>query len=318
MRLIKTVTIGSALLLAAFLPLGGWAQTQNSRPAQPGSINYVEGQASVGAQELDPNSVGSVQLQAGQTLNTQNGKVEVLIVPGTFLRVDNNSSVRMINPGLADMEVEVDKGRAMVEATDINKNNDIEVDEDGAKTKIVKNGLYGFDANAHTVRVFKGKAQVLENDKKITLDKERELVLNTGAKPKPRSFDARKYEDDFFRWSALRSGYLSEASIDQAQVYVNEGPGWIGSGWYWDPWFDCYTFIPGAGIAYSPFGWGFYSPIYVYRSPFYYGGYYGFGHPHRFGTFHYPYGHGVEPRGGLRGGGFHGGFGGARGGGGRR
>jgi hypothetical protein len=319
MRVItKFIPVSCAFLIASLLPFAGWSQTQNSRPGQPGAINYVEGQSSIGNEQLGPNSAGSAQLQAGQTLNTQNGKVEILLVPGTFLRVDDNSSVKMINPGLADTEVEIEKGRAMVEGLDISKNNNIHVDEDGVKTKIVKNGLYGFDANEHTVRVFKGQAQVLENDKKVTLDKERELVLNTGAKPKAQNFDARKYEDDFFRWSALRSGYLSEASIDEASAYVNEGPGWFGLGWYWDPWFDCYTFIPGAGIFYSPFGWGFYSPIGVYRSPFYYGGYYGFGHPHRFGDFHYPYGHGIEPRGGFHGpvGGFHsGGFGGARGGG---
>ena len=324
MRLAKWIPIASALLWAAFLPGAGWAQNQNqnSRPAQPGSINFVEGQASVDGQELSPSSAGSTQLQAGQSLTTQGGKVEVLLVPGTFLRVDSNSSVKMVNPGLANTEVEIDKGRAMVEATDINKNNDIRVDENGVTTRILKNGLYDFDADQNTIRVFKGKAEVLLNDKKIDLGKERELVLNGSAGPKAQDFDARKYEDDFFRWSALRSGYLSEASVDQARIYVNGGPGWFGPGWYWDPGFQSYTFVPGGGILYSPFGWGFYSPFAVYRSPFFYGGYYG--RPHRFGEYHYPYGHGIEPHGGFHGpvGGFHGGpsrggfpAGGARGGG---
>ncbi|PYU28185.1 MAG: hypothetical protein DMG31_20730, partial [Acidobacteria bacterium] len=114
------------------------------------------------------------------------------------------------------------------------------------------------------------------------------------------------------------------------RIYVNGGPGWLGPGWYWDPWFACYTFIPGGGIFYSPFGWAFYSPFAVYRSPFFYGGYYGIGRPHRFGEYHYPYGHGIEPRGGFHrpAGGFHGGaprggfprggFGGAARGSGRR
>jgi hypothetical protein len=324
MRLAKWIPIASALLWAAVLPGSGWAQNQNqnSRPALPGSINYVEGQASIGSQELSPSSAGSTLLQAGQLLNTQTGKVEVLLVPGAFLRVDANSSVKMVNPGLATTEVEIDKGRAMLEATDINKNNDIRVDENGVTTRILQNGLYDFDAVQNTIRVFKGKAEVLLNDKKIDLGRERELVLNAGATPKAKDFDARNYEDDFFRWSALRSGYLSEASVDQARIYVNGGPGWFGPGWYWDPGFECYTFIPGAGIFYSPFGWAFYSPFAVYRSPFFYGGYYA--RPHRFGELHYPYGHGVEPRGGFRGpvGGFHGGAlrggfpaGGARGGG---
>jgi FecR protein len=325
MRVRKLLPFASALLVATFLPGVGAAQNQsqnpnpNSRPAQPGTINYVEGQAFIDNQPLSTNSVGSVQLQAGQSLNTQAGKVEVLLVPGTFLRVADNGSVKMVNLGLANTEVEIDKGRAMVEATDINKNNDIRVDMNGVTTKILKNGLYDFEADQSTIRVFKGKAEVLVNDKKIELGKERELVLNANGKPKAEDFDARKYEDDFFRWSALRSGYLAEASADQARIYVNGGPGWFGPGWYWDPWFGAYTFIPGAGIVYSPFGWGFYSPIVVYRTPFFYGGYWG--RPHRFGDFHYPYGHGFEPRPGFRGpvGGFHGGglrggIGGARGG----
>lgn len=292
MRLAKWIPIGSALLLAALLPGVGWAQNQNqnSRPAQPGSINYVEGQASFDSHELSPSSAGSTQLQAGQSLTTQTGKVEVLLVPGTFLRVDDNSSVKMVNPGLANTEVEIDKGRAMLEATDINKNNDIRVDENGVTTRILKNGLYDFDANQNTIRVFNGKAEVLLNDKKIGLGKERELILNAGAKTKAQDFDARNYEDDFFRWSALRSGYLSEASVDQARIYVNGGPGWFGPGWYWDPGFQCYTFIPGAGIFYSPFGWGFYSPWLVYQAPFYgygYGRYY-----HHFATNYHNWGPG--------------------------
>jgi hypothetical protein len=329
MRDTKLLPVAAALLMATFLPIVASAQNQNgnpnSRAAQPGTVNYVEGQAFIDDQPLSANSVGSVQLRAGQSLTTQAGKAEVLLVPGTFLRVADNSAVKMVNPGLANTEVEIDKGRAMVEATDINKNNDIRVDVNGVTTRILKNGLYDFDSTQSTIRVFKGKAEVVVNDKKIDLGQERELVLNATAKPKAEDFDARKYEDDFFRWSALRSGYLSEASVDQARIYVNGGPGWLGPGWYWDPWFSCYTFIPGAGVFYSPFGWAFYSPFAVYRTPFFYGGYWG--RPHGFGDYHYPYGHGIEPHGGFRGpiGGFHGGglrggFGGARGGvgGGRR
>src|SRR5579863_3130427 len=57
----------------------------NTRPAGPGSINYVEGQASLDGQPLSSQSVGSAQMQAGQTLTTQpGGKVEVLLTPGVF------------------------------------------------------------------------------------------------------------------------------------------------------------------------------------------------------------------------------------------
>ena len=94
-------------------------------------------------------------------------------------------------------------------------------------------------------------------------------------------------------------GFLSEASVDQARIYVGVGPCW-----YWDPRFVVDTFFPQTES--STVRWvGILPPIFVYRSPFLYYGLYGHG-PHRFGDFHYPYGHGFEPRGGFHGGGFHG------------
>jgi hypothetical protein len=307
----KTFRVAAAgLVLAMNLSGVVWGQTQNSHPARPGSVNYVEGLASIANETVSPNSVGSVELDKGQSLTTQAGKVEILLAPGVFLRVADNSTVKMISPDLANTVVELVKGRAMVEVLDIRKENNIEIDQNDVSTKLLKNGLYDFDADHEQIRVFKGAVQVHAKDQSMKLTGERELALNTSGKLKTQGFDTRQYEDDFFRWSALRSGYLSEAAVDQARVYIGPGPGWYGpgwygAGWYWDPWFGVWTFLPADGIFYSPFGWGFYSPIFVYRSPFFFYGYYGH-QPHHFGEFHYPYGHGFEPHGGFHGGGFHG------------
>ena len=300
----------AALGFAAIGPFGAWAHdTHEAQPARPGSINYVEGKASIGTQELGPNSAGTMELEKGQMLTTEAGKVEILLTPGVFLRVADNSSVRMVSPSLANTAVAIDKGRAAIEVLDIRNENDIRISLDDSSTKLLSKGLYDFDAAQDQIRLFKGKADVYVGDQRITLTSQRELGVNASGKLKAQNFDTREYEDEFFRWSALRSGYLSEASVDEARVYVGMGPGWYGPywygpGWYWDPNFFVYTFLPANGIFYSPFGWGFYSPIIVYRSPFFYWGS-GPG-PHRFEDFHYPYGHGFEPRGGFNGGGFHG------------
>jgi len=306
-----TVIAVACLLLGTGVSRPVRGQAQNSHPARPGSINYIEGKASVGTEALNPDSVGSIELDKGQSLTTQAGKVEILLTPGVFLRVADNSSVKMISPDLANTEVELDKGRAMVEALDIRKENNIRIDQNDVSTQLMKNGLYDFDADHGQVRVFKGTVQVHAKNQNIQVTGERELSLNAVGKLKAQGFDTRQYEDDFFRWSALRSGYLSEAAVDEAGVYVGPGPGWYGpgwygAGWYWDPWFGVWTFLPADGIFYSPFGWGFYSPIFVYRSPFFFHGYWGH-QPHHFGDFHGPYGHGFEPHGGFHGGGFRGG-----------
>ena len=107
------------LLLAAMLSLPAFGSNTSADAAVPGSLNYVEGQVSMGTKALDSKSIGSAELQVGQSLTTKNGKAEVLLTPGVFLRVGNNSSVRMISPSLTDTEVAVDRGHAMIEVAEI-------------------------------------------------------------------------------------------------------------------------------------------------------------------------------------------------------
>src|SRR5260370_7246152 len=101
--------IASFILVAApFAPAYG------ANPARPGSINYIEGQVSIAGQVLDSKAIGTAELQPGQSLDTQIGKAEILLTPGTFLRLVDNSSVTMISPSLTDTELRLDKGRPPV------------------------------------------------------------------------------------------------------------------------------------------------------------------------------------------------------------
>jgi hypothetical protein len=275
--------------LAALIASPVWAgQPQSSIPPQPGTINYVEGQASIGSQILTDKSAGSTTLKAGQSLETQNGRAEILLTPGIFLRVDENSAVRMVNPGLADTVLSLDQGRAMLEVTEIRPQNDVRIEQNGANTRVLKSGLYEFDNDHAQIRVFSGKAEVQADDRHTDLKGGHQLALNDNPKLKTQDFDKKADEDAFYRWANLRSSYLSEANVDMASRYAGSygwAPGlWYGAGWYWDPWFDAYTFLPGDGIFFNPFGWGFYSPFYAYGAPYFgIGGYY-----HHFGPGYHP------------------------------
>ena len=322
--------------LAALISSPAWGVV----PPQPGTINYIEGQSSIGGKVLSENSAGSARLLAGQSLSTQNGRVEVLLTPGVFLRISGNSSIDMISPDLANTILFLQKGRALVEVANIRPENNIRINVNGASARLLKPGLYDFDADRDQIRVFDGKAMVQTNGRQIELKGERQLELNTQATLKARKFDRKAYEDDFYRWASLRSSYLADANVDAARRYAGHGgwsPGvWADAGWYWDPGFDAYTYIPGDGIFYSPFGWGYYSPWFAFGAPVY--GYYG-GFHHHFGPGYRPphgpghgfsghashiggnsfgsHGFGSSPRGGgfRSGGGFHGaGHGGGGGG----
>lgn len=321
------------------LSVPAWA----ANAALPGTLNYVEGKANVGDQSLSASQIGSVALQAGQQLDTQTGKAEILLTPGVFLRVGSDGAAQLVSSSLTNTEARVDKGQAMVEVAEIHKDNVLRIASDGATTQLLKKGLYGFDADHGAVRVFKGEALVQDGEQSVKVKGGHELDLNAGAKLKPRKFDEKSYEQsDLYRFSNLRSEYLAEANVDAARTYYTGGPGWYGPGWYWDPFFTSYTWIPGNGVLYSPFGWGFYSPTFVYAAPIYYGGGYypyrwGRGYPNYYGHYgHYGVGHQPVPVGrpvsgataarpaighaapaahfGMMGGGFRGGTGGFHGG----
>ena len=306
MRSLSPVTL---VVLAGSLSIPGLSQ---SAQPQPGTLNYIEGQVSLGNQTLDAGSVGKTGLQANQTLSTQQGRAEILLVPGVLLRVDYNSAVRMDSPGLANTELTLEHGRALLEAADLRKENRIVIHVGAAEARPEKRGLYALDADSGIIRVFEGQAEAQTAGQEIRIKGGHELRLSGAGKPKAHGFDKTfAANDEFYRWSSLRSSYLSDANVHAAGNYRAYGPGWSGTGWYWDPWYDAYTWIPGDGFFYSPFGWGFYSPGFVYGAPFYgfgFGGYSYGGYYHRFGPHYAPR---VAPFGrGFQGGAFRGGMGG--------
>lgn len=280
------------LFLAAVLSVPASARA-SANSAVPGTVNYVEGQVSVGDQPLDKDSVGKAAVEAGQALSTEKGKAEILLTPGVFLRAGDNTAVQMNDAELTDTHLTVTQGHAMVEVDQIYPQNDIRVREGDATARLMKPGLYDFDLQQHAMRVFDGEAMVQEGDKQIKLKSGHELMVAANASgatqenEKVQKFDKKAMSgDDLYRWSSLRSDYVAEANVDGARIVAANGwgygagfwgdgfygPGW--GGWYWDPWFSAFTFMPVGGIYYSPFGWGFYSPGLVYRAPFYGGHFY--------------------------------------------
>ena len=273
--------LGTALLLSA--------QTQGS-VARPGMVNYAEGQVTLDGQTIGAKQIGHAEVAPGHVLQTQDGKAEMLLTPGVFLRLSDHSAVRMISPSITDTRVELVRGEAMVEAAQVEKENRLDVVDAGAQTLIQKHGVYEFKADHPMVAVFDGKAEVQVDDHSVEVGKHRELALDQGqTKLKPEKFDVdqAKATDPLYNWSKLRSEYISEANASTAQTIVLGNPGWwAGTGWYWNPYFDTWAFMPGTGYLYSPFGFGFYSPAYwSYAVPVYRGfygrygrGYYGRGY----------------------------------------
>jgi FecR protein len=300
------------------LAIGFLAASAFAGSVVPGTLNYVEGSVTLDGTALTSAAIGTATLGQNQVLATAQGKAEMLLTPGVFLRLGENSSVRLVSPNLADTRVALLNGQATVEVTELFKENRLQLAVGNTTTTLLKPGLYEFNADRPQLAVYDGEASIADGDRQIKVKEGHQAQLTgTFAVSK---FDRKRQQDQLYAWSNLRSEYEAQASAESAQViYAGGGPWWASPGWYWNPYWATYGFLPGDGILYSPFGWPFFSPRFAYYAPIYFRGGFGAGrgfvargfaggHPSGFAAA--PHVSGGFHAGGFAGGGFHGGGGG--------
>jgi hypothetical protein len=249
--------------LAGTLFAAGLVAFAQGGMAQPGTVNYTEGQVSINGQAV--HGARNTEVQPGEILQTQDGKAEMLLTPGVFMRLNNHSQARMVSTSITDTRVELLQGEALVEATQVEPENNISITDAGFNSRIDKHGIYQFNADQPKIAVYDGEATVvsLSGDRSTNVKKGHQLALVAeNAKLKTQGFDTND-ADPLYSWSKLRSEYMAEANMSSAQTILVSDPGWFyGTGWYWNPYFNSWAFVPGGGYFYSPFGFGFYSPAY--------------------------------------------------------
>jgi hypothetical protein len=247
--------------LAGTLFAAGLVAAAQGGMAQPGTLNYTEGQVSINGQAV--RGARNTAVQPGQVLQTQDGKAEMLLTPGVFLRLNNHSQARLVAASITDTRVELVQGEAMVEAGQVEMANNLTIADAGYSAQIDKRGIYDFNADQPKVAVYDGEVTVSNGDRTENVKKGHQLAfVAQNEKLKTQSFNVNN-ADPLYSWSRLRSGYMAEANMSSAQTIVVNNPSWFyGTGWYWNPYFSSWAFVPGGGYFYSPFGFGFYSPAY--------------------------------------------------------
>ena len=246
--------------MTLLLALAGIAQTaygQQVLSAQSGTIHYTEGKVTVDGRELHARKSQFATLRPGEELRTERGRVELLLTPGAFLRITDDSAVRMIDNRLSDTRVEVLEGSVLAECDALLKDNAITLLYAGNTIRLVKHGLYRIDTAPAHLRVFDGAAIVDSSSGQLTLKRGKETALDGGLVAE--KFN-RKNQDAFDQWDQSRSEVLAYASANASQSMLNANTPWTASGWYFNPSYDLFTFVPFGEPVYSPFGWQFWSP----------------------------------------------------------
>jgi hypothetical protein len=231
------------------LSLSGPAGAQYVVSAQAGSIQFVVGNVYVDGQGLHKAPLAFPVLKDQQGLRTGRGRVEVLLAPGVFLRLGQQSALRMLDNRLENTVLDIQKGRALVEVVELLKDDHIQIQCGDARTEFTKAGLYGFDADAGVLQVFAGEADVAAAGQQITAGRNRRVSLKGTITA---SAFRRGNVDALYKWAALRSFNLFLEN--RTSGGVSKPTNWVYTalGWFWNPDYGAQIAATGSMMKYLP------------------------------------------------------------------
>jgi hypothetical protein len=265
-------TEGRVLLNHRALPeasLVAQMDAQGGSAAQWGSLS---GSSGLQVAELD-----AVRMQTSRfllmrprdVLTTEDGRAEVLLNPGSFLRVGDGSSVRLVSDSSTHPNYEVLSGASVLEIAELNRDASLTISYRGVTISPRKPGLYRVDTNPAVLRVFDGEASVQSGGRRARIKKGRRLALD-GSWTISR-FDSDR-TDALDRWSEGRAEYMAMANIPTARRSVAYSQDCSEGLWVLNLLYGTMTYVPCGGVYRTYYGHKFYScrmvlPLFTPRPP---------------------------------------------------
>ncbi|HWB87047.1 MAG TPA: hypothetical protein VG675_23090 [Bryobacteraceae bacterium] len=231
--------------------------------ARSGEVSYIQGQVDIDGQKVESSLTRFPQIKENSVLHTAQGRAEVLLTPGVFLRVGENSSFRLLTDRFIDTRLELLTGSAVVEADEIAKDTNLTIVVNGDAVALNKAGVYHLDTQPARIKVYSGQATVKIGEQNVEVGSGKMLNLSTEMAAVEK-FD-RDDTDSLDRWSKVRGGYVAMANVSSAKSLRDSGTVISTGAWQWNPWFGMVTFIPAYGRVSSPYGYAFWSPYTVGR-----------------------------------------------------
>jgi hypothetical protein len=224
-----------------------------------GVVNYVKGATTVKA---------ATTVAPGKIVATGGGgAVELLLNPGSYLRMGENTEVVFDKVDLYDIAVRILQGSAIIESNGFTKELPLAVTTGDLKMEIIKDGIYLF-ADGKVI-VVDGKVRDAKNG--IVYSKGYQISDDQGY----RAQKVKTFTTALEQWSQQRDAQIAQANLNVARS-LNRTPGVpVGSFqdvWLWYPAFGSFIYMPGYRYR-SPYGYAYQQVTPVYTG----GG--GFGRP---------------------------------------
>ena len=266
------------------LPLASRAQNREKFviSARAGGVNAVTGRATMrahGNSEWQQLTIKE-DLETGDVVRTGlDGRVEMLLNPGSYMRLGENSEFELADNSLDNLELRLIRGTAIVEVTGAEDTELlINITTPHTRMAIVRRGLYRVNVvpgDATELIVRKGRVMLDGSHTKVKGGNKVVFSGNSFSVAKLQKAD-KKNGEALESWSKERAETLAKANSRLSgrplSAFVSSFRGdwslsglWGRSGiWLYNPGSSCYTFLP------FSYGWG--SPYGGSYSSFFYGG----------------------------------------------
>ncbi len=198
---------------AAFF-MGLHASAQAVISAHSGVVHFSEGSVLLDDQPLDHKFGSFPSIKDGSTLRTEKGRAEILLTPGVFLRMDENSAIRMRSGALTDTRLDFLQGSLIVDSLDALADNHVVIQYKDSEIRFPKQGVYRLDFETATVQAYSGEAEIAHDGKTSTIDDSHLFFLTLDLTT--RKLDAGT-EDEFYDWARERSNQISAENQLAAQ-----------------------------------------------------------------------------------------------------
>src|SRR5437660_4099980 len=264
-----TIILRTSLIIALSATFAVVSYGQNRErfgiSARAGGINSVIGRVLVqrAGQSSQQDLSAKDDLTSGDVVTTKGGsRVEVLLNPGSYLRVTENSEFELTDNSLNKLQLKLIKGSAIIEATGTDDLRlQIGIVTEQSRFTIVRRGVYRINVLPGSTELLVQKGRVLVDGQQAMIKSGTKVTFNKGS-----SFSAKltkKDRDEFDAWSKERGEFLARAnerlSIRTLNSYLFDS-GWE-SGFYSSGRYGLWTYSPFAGgFTFFPFRYGWSSP----------------------------------------------------------
>ena len=234
--------------------------------AKAGAVNYVSGKVAIDRRNAKSGYlVKGDTVEKGERVRTgADGKAEILLNPGSYVRLSENANFRFNSTSLDDLQIILTSGSAIFEIiTDDDFN--VAVNTPKSSYRLIKSGVYRVDASADgtgKISVWKGKAKYGAGKNDVVKGGQTTAIIN--GQISVQKFD-RDNKGEFEVWSKDRAKEIARVNARLQQKAMSRSliSSFMQGGY--DSWgrssrFGLWVFDPLGGYCFLPFGYGWNSP----------------------------------------------------------